>query len=95
MDNKSLEMLEFPHIRDILAGFTSFSASRALAEELKPFQDYEQISLLLRQVAEARQLLSVDPGFSIGGGVDIRELAKRAALKSIPWDRSPRPHRKG
>ena len=83
MDDKSLEMLEFPRIREILAGFTSFSASRELATNLKPQHDHEQISLLLRQAAEARQLLSLDPGFSIGGVLDIREAARMAALDSV------------
>ena len=83
MDDKSLEMLEFPRIREILAGFTSFSASRELATTLKPQHDYEQISLLLRQTAEARQLLSLDPGFSIGDVLDIREAARMAALESV------------
>ena len=83
MDDKSLEMLEFPRIQEILAGFTSFSASRELATTLKPLRDCEQISLLLRQAAEARQLLTLEPGFSIGGVLDIREAAKMAALESV------------
>lgn len=83
MDNKSLEMLEFPRIREILAGFTSFSASRELAITLEPQHDYEHLSLLLRQTGEARQILSLDPGFSIGGVLDIREAAKMAALESV------------
>lgn len=83
MDNKSLEMLEFPRIREILAGYTSFSASHELATALKPLRDYERISLLLRQTAEARDLLGLDKGFSIGSIVDIRETAKMAALESV------------
>jgi DNA mismatch repair protein MutS2 len=83
MDDKSLEMLEFPRIREILAGFTSFSASHELAITLKPEHDYQQISLWLGQAAEARQLLSLEPGFSIGGVLDIREAARMAALEGI------------
>jgi DNA mismatch repair protein MutS2 len=83
MDDKSLEMLEFPRIREILAGFTSFSVSRELAITLKPRHDYEQISLRLRQTAEARALLDLDKGFSIGGVLDIRETVKMAALESV------------
>ena len=83
MDEKSLEMLEFPRIREILASFTSFSASRELAITLKPQRSYEQISLLLRQAAEARQLLSLDPGFAIGDVLDIRETVKMAALERV------------
>jgi DNA mismatch repair protein MutS2 len=79
MDDKSLEMLEFPKIREILTGYTSFSASREMAEVLTPRQDYEQITLLLKQTAEARQLLNLDRGFTIGSVLDIREKAKLAA----------------
>ena len=83
MDDKSLEVLEFHRIREILAGFTSFSASRELAITLRPLSDYENVSLLLRQSAEARRLLSLEPEFSIGGVIDIGEAAKMAALGKI------------
>jgi DNA mismatch repair protein MutS2 len=83
MDDKSLEMLEFPRIREILAGYASFSASRELAMTLKPLHNYEQISLLLKQTAEARQLLTLDRGFSIGSALDIREKVRLAALEGI------------
>ncbi|MBI4595006.1 MAG: hypothetical protein HY730_01340, partial [Candidatus Tectomicrobia bacterium] len=72
MDPKSLELLEFPQIKKILAGFTSFSASRLLALDLQPVTDYDQVRLLLLHSAEARNLLSIKPGFSIGGVQDIR-----------------------
>ena len=83
MDNKSLEMLEFPRIREILAGYTSFSASRELALKLQPQHDYEDISLLLRQTAEARQLLGLERGFSVGSVLDVREKTRLAALEGI------------
>jgi len=83
MDDKSLQMLEFPHIREILADYTSFSASRELALGLQPLQDYAQISRLLQQTAEARQLLTLDKGFTIGSAHDIREKTKLAALEGI------------
>jgi DNA mismatch repair protein MutS2 len=79
MDDKSLEILEFLKIREILAGYTSFPASRELAESLAPRQDYEQIKLLSGQTAEARQLLGLEQGFTIGSVTDIREKARLAA----------------
>ena len=83
MDEKSLEILEFSQVREILAGFTSFSASRELAINLQPLTDYQQVSLLLQQSAEAGHLFALEPGFSIGGVVDIREAAKMAAKGTI------------
>jgi len=88
MDNKSLEILEFPRIREILAGFTSFSASRDLAINLQPLSNCEHVSLLLRQSAEARRLLSLKPDLSIGGILDIREPAKMAVRGKILEPRS-------
>jgi DNA mismatch repair protein MutS2 len=83
MDNKSIEILEFPQIKSILAGYTSFSASRNLALALEPLADYDQVSLRLRQSAEARRLLSMDSDFSIGGVADVREKVGLAAREGI------------
>ena len=88
MDEKSLEILEFPQILAILAGYTSFSASRELMLGLKPLTDYDQIDRRLKQSAEARQLLALEPGFAIGGVSDIREAARMAALQGILEPRS-------
>jgi DNA mismatch repair protein MutS2 len=83
VDDKSLEILEFPRIREILAGFTAFSASHELALDIQPLADYEQISLLLRQSTEARRLLSLEPDFSIGTVFDIRKAVALAARGKI------------
>jgi DNA mismatch repair protein MutS2 len=83
MDDSSLEMLEFPKIREILAGYTSFSASRELALNLKPSVDPDIVSLLLQQSKEARRLLSLKPDFSIGGAHDVRETVRTAAKGKV------------
>ena len=79
MDTKSLEVLEFHRIREILSGFTSFSVSRELALALQPLTSYEQVSLLLGQSAEARSLLSLEPDFSTGELTDVRSEAEMAS----------------
>ncbi|MFC1875010.1 endonuclease MutS2 [Chloroflexota bacterium] len=83
MDEKSLEILEFPEVRKILSGYTSFPVSKDLVLNLKPTCDYNEISLLLRQSKEARLMLSLDRGFDISGAFDIREDVKQAALGKI------------
>ncbi len=80
MDEKSLELLEFDEIKRIVAGYSSFSVSRDKILELTPLDDYGEISLLLKQYEEARYLLSVNSGFSLGGASDIREPVKMAGL---------------
>ena len=83
MGDRDSELLEFHKIREILAGFTSFSASRQLAIDLKPLSDEEEVRLLLRQSAEARRLLSLSPDIHIGEVVDIREAVKMAARGKV------------
>jgi DNA mismatch repair protein MutS2 len=83
LGDRDLGLLEFHKIREILAGFTSFSASRELALDLTPLSDEEEVRLRLRQSAEARRLLSLSPDTHIGEVVDIREVVKMAALGKV------------
>jgi len=80
MDEKSLEILEFPVIKKILSEYTSFPISKDLVLNLKPICDYEEISLLLNQSREARVILSLDRDFDIGGAYDVRQDVKFAVL---------------
>ncbi len=83
MHDRDLELLEFPKIREILAGFTSFSPSRQLALNLTPVSDEDEVSRRLRQSAEARRLLALVPDISIGEVSDIRETVDLAARGKI------------
>ena len=83
MDEKSLEILEFPEVKKIVAGYTSFSISNEIVLDLKPLSDHDEVSLRLRQSAEARSLLSVGRSFTASGAFDIREEVRLAALGKI------------
>jgi DNA mismatch repair protein MutS2 len=83
LGDRDLELLEFHKIREILAGFTSFSASRELALNLAPISGEEEVRLRLRQSAEARRLLALSPDTYIGEVVDIREMVKMAARGKV------------
>jgi len=83
MDEKSLEILEFPVVKKILSEYASFSISKDLILNLNPTCDYEAISLLLKQSKEARIILSLDRDFDISGVYDIRQDVKSAALGKI------------
>jgi len=78
LDDRTLEMLEFPRVRERLANYTSFPAGHELALALKPTSNAERVVLLLKQSAEARKLLSIKPDFHIGEAFDIREDVLRA-----------------
>lgn len=78
MDKASIEMLEFPRVRERLANYTSFPAGRELALALQPTSDAGWVQLLLKQSAEARRLISVRPDFHITEAYDVREDVTRA-----------------
>jgi len=83
VDQTSLELLEFPKVREILANFTSFSASKELALNLMPSAEPQVISILLAQSTEARRFLTLNPGASVGNIVDCRaevEMASRGKI---------------
>lgn len=80
MDEKALNTLEFPKIRERLAGYASFSLSADLARQLAPVSTLEEALEQQARTREARYLLSVNDSVTIGGSRDIRDaidLARR------------------
>ncbi len=71
MDEKSLNTLEFPKIREKLAGYAAFSLSAQLARELQPTSSLEEALERQAQTREARYLLSVNDSVTIGAAKDI------------------------
>ncbi len=78
MDAKSLQVLEFPKIRERLKSFCDFSASMELALELEPTDSYDLALARLAETTEARRLFSVQD-VGIGGAHDIRPAVDLAA----------------
>jgi DNA mismatch repair protein MutS2 len=78
ISEQTLETLEFPKIREQLARYTAFSASRELALTLAPSTDPQEVRRRLRRTSEARRLLDEHPEVSIGGARDIRPAVSRA-----------------
>ncbi|MGA7732104.1 MAG: Smr/MutS family protein [Chloroflexia bacterium] len=83
MNEKSLNTLEFPKVRERLASYASFSASRELALALLPSNDISHVRRQQRITTEAVRLLSLRSDVTIGGARDVREIAGRAALGSL------------
>ncbi|MBI4761904.1 MAG: endonuclease MutS2 [Chloroflexota bacterium] len=78
MDTKSLQVLEYPKIRERLKSFCDFSASQELALALEPTDSYDLALARLAETTEARRLFSVQD-VGIGGAHDIRPAVDLAA----------------
>ena len=79
MDPRSIEILEFPLVRERLAERTSFAPSRRLAEALLPESDPVLVTRGLDETDEARALLEERPGVGIAGARDVGPAIERAA----------------
>jgi len=77
---KYLETLELDKILERLAEHAAFSAGRELALALQPATDLAVVQRRQEQTAEARALLSVRPGLTLGGVHDVRPLLKSARI---------------
>ena len=82
MDAKTLIVLEYPKILERLAGYCAFSASAALARDLRPATVMDEVCRLQQETREARLLLDTSDA-TIGGARDVRpqvDLARRGGV---------------
>ncbi|HZM20334.1 MAG TPA: endonuclease MutS2 [Anaerolineales bacterium] len=82
MDSKTLQVLEYPKIRERLKAFCDFSASMELALALEPTDSYELALARLAETSEARKLFSVQD-IGVGGAHDIRPAVDLAARGGV------------
>ena len=78
MNEKAIEVLEFPQVRERLAHYTAFSASRERALALAPQVARPVVQSALQETSEARQVLASQPTFGVRGAADVRGIAQEA-----------------
>ena len=83
MDQKSLEVLELPKLKGILAAYTTFSVSYDLALSIEPQVFHDTVKRLLKQSTEARQLLALEPNLSLGQPVDSRQTVHMTTIGKV------------
>ncbi|MGI2335285.1 MAG: endonuclease MutS2 [Dehalogenimonas sp.] len=83
MQDKDLSLLEFPRIRQIIAGFCHSELSKDLVSELLPSTDINWIEVQLAETAEARLILQNEPGLTVQGLSDLREPLRLAELGRV------------
>jgi DNA mismatch repair protein MutS2 len=78
VQQKHLNILEFPKVLERLAKYASFSASKSLALELQPTPYFNQARDWQAETSEADHLLSVKVNIGVGGARDVRPHVARA-----------------
>ncbi len=79
MDEKTLQILEYPKVLEKLASYCAFSASKEKARSLHPTTDLEDARRLQAETREAVAFLSTRPDLTIGGARDVRAAVDLAA----------------
>lgn len=80
LQQSAWRLLEFPHIRQMLADHTRFFRSRELAQDVTPQVHIEDVLRLQEETSEAALMLSTVGDIGLTGHQDLRPILKRAAL---------------
>ncbi|MCS6851073.1 MAG: DNA strand exchange inhibitor protein [Gemmataceae bacterium] len=83
MDPHTLELLEFPKVRELLAGYATSSLGKDLARQIEPMTDPNRIRSDLALVTQMVDALGKGPSPPLAGLRDVRLLARRAAIGSM------------
>lgn len=83
VDERTLSKLEFDKIVDILKDNCSTKIGKEYAEKITPATDKYIIESWLKETSEAKDILRLNPNFSLGGVRDIRNQLERSALGAI------------
>lgn len=82
LNEKTLRILEYDKIIDMLCKSTVSDMGRSIAEALKPSRDQNEIKELLQETTEAMNLLLKKGSIPIGGA-DIRIVLKKVKLGAV------------
>lgn len=83
MDDHSLEVLEFPRIREWVAACADTDLGRERAQELRPSPTLEEAQAAQALTREAVRLLELRPRVSLAGCRDVRPAVRRALAGGI------------
>lgn len=83
MDHKSLKVLEYNKVIDLLATKASSSLGLKYIEELTPKSDYKEVKSMLEETSEAQGILIKRGHVNLGGIQDISDSIKRADIGAV------------
>lgn len=83
MNEKSLKKLEYDKIINMLVAECSSNLGKELGAKLMPVRDLSLVHTRQQETTEARNILMVNPGFSLGGIRNVRDAVSLAQKNGI------------
>ncbi len=81
MDDRSLKVLEFHHLLEIIKGFCTSPLGRKRCDVLRPSRDISWIQARLTEVLELKGILETSEDIPIRGLKDVEEILKRLEVE--------------
>jgi len=86
IDAHSIQILEFPKVRDIIAGLTLSPYGKERVLGLRPLFDRESIERLLRESAQMRDIIRFEEAMPLERIDDISEAVGKARVEGVHLD---------
>jgi DNA mismatch repair protein MutS2 len=83
IDAHSLKVLEFPRVREIIAGFTLSPYGKEQAENIRPIFDREIVGRSLRESAQMRDIIRFEEAMPLQRIEDTSELIEKSRVDGI------------
>jgi DNA mismatch repair protein MutS2 len=86
MDDRSLKLLEFFHLLDILKEYAISPLGRKRCEALRPFKDLPSIQSRLTEVMELKKILEIEGEIPLRGLKDIERILNKLGMEGSIFD---------
>ncbi len=86
MDDRSLKLLEFFHLLDILKEYAVSPLGRKRCEALRPFKDLPSIQSRLTEVMELKKILEIEGEVPLRGLKDIERILNKLGIEGSILD---------
>ena len=83
IDAHSLKVLEFPRVREIVAGFTLSPYGKEYADNIRPMFDRQLIERALRESSQMRDIIRFEEAMPLQQIEDISEHIEKARVEGI------------
>ncbi len=83
IDTHSIQVLEYPKVRAIIASFTLSPYGRRRVETMRPIFDRDEIETRLRRSAQMREIIRFEEAMPLDKSDDISELIDKARIEGV------------